>query len=662
MTAGEGEPVPGRARILLLLLVALVGFAVVARELYRIQVTDHEEHLRRAMRQWTGRTPERQRGTVYDRRGRELAVSIKRWTVAYDRSREPEVEGRRETARKLAPILGLERGEVLELLEGGSEKFAYVARRVDDGIRDRIEAQKLRGIFFQPEYQRMYPQDSTAAHIVGFVGSDDAGLEGIERAQNENLQGPPVEGTFLRDLHGNPIPVDGIIRYPQFDGRNVYLTIDLVIQSSLEQALASAVSQFHAKGASGVVVDPQTGEILALANLPTYNLNQAREVEPDQRRNRALTDLFEPGSTFKIFSGALSLSNGLCRPEEPFECVGGIDLPGHRVKCVHTHGSIDYRRAIELSCNVAAILVCQRLEAGVLHEGLRAFGFGSRTGVGLPGEVPGTLRAPHQWSRLSQGMLAIGQEVSVTTIQLAMATAAMSNGGRLLVPRIVHSIRDQEGRTIEAQAPEVRAHPVDPSTSRIMGQLMSGVVRQGTGRLAHVAGFTVAGKTGTAQIAGRQGGYVSGRYNAVFVGWTPADAPVLAMAIVVNEPDVSKGYYGGAVAAPAFGRVGTEVMRYLRIGLAGSRDTTLARRIPPPARRDEGRVRGGRVEIPDLVGLSMREAHELVGRLPLTLKATGSGVAAAQSIPPGTPVPLDSVLEVEFQPPGSPAPLADIAP
>lgn len=666
--ATPGSAPAGSWRIVLLLVITLIGLMVVVRALYIIQVSKHEFHLRRAMNQWTSdRKIERQRGTIYDRRGRELAISLRRWSLSFNPSLAESAEERREIARRLAPIFDLKTTEILEKMDRGGRQFAWIARRMDEGAKRRVEELRIDGLrikalHLSPEYQRYYPHDSTAAHILGFVGSDDAGLEGVEKAQNEVLTGPPVEGEFLSDNQGNPIPVDGIIRYPQFDGRNVHLTIDLVIQASLEQALEAAVTQYGAKGASGVVVDPQTGEILAMANLPTYDLNEARRVDADDRRNRAITDVFEPGSTFKIFSGALGLANGLVTSGELFTCPGFFALPGHQVKCHHAHGPIDYRRAIEVSCNIVAITVCQRLAPDVLYEGLRAYGFGARTGIGLPGEATGVVRAPAAWSRLSQGMIAIGHEVSVSTIQLAMATAAMSNGGRLLVPRLVHSVRDQTGRALSTFPPEVRAHPVDPSTSRLMGQIMSGSVRQGTGQRAQVAGFMVSGKTGTAQISGPQGGYISGRYNAVFIGWTPTDAPVLAMAIVVRDPDPSKGYYGGAVAAPVFGRVGTEVMRYLRIAAAGGRDTSFMRPIPAPSPRREGAVRGRFVEVPDFIGLTLREAHELAGRLPIALAPAGSGVAASQSVPPGTLVALDAVVKVQFSPPGESSLLADIAP
>lgn len=662
-TEGTGPPVPGRGRLVLLLLLTLVGLVVVTRALYRIQIVEHEEHLAKAMRQWTSdRRIERQRGTIYDRRGRELAVSVRRWSLSFNRSAVPEEAQQEAIARTLAGILGVDAQDIRERMERGGSKSTWIARRLDDDVRARIEARDLDGVGFAPEYQRIYPHDSAAAHVLGFVGADDVGLEGIERAENQSLMGPRPEGTFVSDAQGNPLPVDGVIRYPQFDGRNVTLTIDLVMQSSLEQALSWAVSHFGAKGASGVVVDPQTGEVLAMANLPTYNLNEAGRAEPDARRNRAITDVFEPGSTFKIFSGALALANGLVREHDDFECVGSIALPGKSVKCHHPHGHLDYRRAIEVSCNPAAIMVCLRLAPAVLYEGLRAYGFGARTGLGLPGEAAGTLRATSAWGGMSQGMIAMGHEVSVTTIQLAMATAAMANGGRLLVPRLVHSVRDAEGRTIRAEPPAVRAHPVDPSTSRLMGDIMTGVVRQGTGMRARVAGFAVSGKTGTAQIAGPQGGYIKGRYNAVFIGWTPTDAPILAMAIVVNQPDPSKGYYGGEIAAPIFGRVGTEIMRYLRVGAASARDTGFPRPIPAPTPRNEGRVRGTQVEVPDLVGLTLREAHELIGRLPLAITPEGSGIAVEQSPSPGTAVPLDSVLRVKFRPPDDPGLVADIAP
>jgi cell division protein FtsI/penicillin-binding protein 2 len=655
-----------KGRVYILLAFTLVGFLAVIGKLYKIQVWDHAKFIAMAERQSNlAMRLERERGTIYDRRGRELAVSLRVRSLAANPRKFTVAAARTSAARKIANVLGVEPDAIEDRLAREGE-FAWIARKLPAEKAEAIAALEIPGLFFETEYRRHYPHDSTAAHIVGFVGMDDAGLEGIEKAQDAVLRGPEVEGKFVHDAHGNPVPVDGMVRYPKFDGHSVYLTIDLVIQTALEEALTRQCEAFGAKSASGIVVDPATGEILALANFPTFNLNDIARSTADARRNRALTDLFEPGSTFKVFSGATALTENAVKPEDEFLCQGAMPLRGHTVRCHHTHGPLDYRRAIEVSCNVAAMTVALRLDPAALYAGLRAYGFGQRSGIELPGEAAGVLRPVEKWSGFSLAMLSLGQEISVTTLQLGIATASLANGGKLMAPHIVQSIRDATGRSIRSFPPDARSRPVNSRTARLMGAIMEGVVRQGTGMLAAVPPFPVSGKTGTAQISGPQGGYIDGRYNSVFIGWTPTEAPVLAMAIVIRDPDPAKGYYGGLVAAPVFGWVGAEAMRYLRVAVPPSAVATAPSAIGTPAvpgasERRIGSVHDGKVEVPDLRGLTLREAHELLSSLPISFHPRGSGVAVSQSVEPGALVPIDAAIKVEFAPPGGADRYADVA-
>ncbi len=654
-----------KGRIYILLFATIVGFAAVILRLFQIQVLDRERYAQLGDEQSrTASRLERQRGTIYDRRGRELAVSLRVRSLAADPRKFQDESVRAQAAARLARYLPLPVDVIADRL-GRRGEFSWIHRKLADDVADSIELLSIPGLFFQTEYRREYPHDTVAAHVLGFVGIDDEGLEGIEKSQNESLRGPDVEGQFVHDAYGNPVPVDGVIRYRKFDGRSVYLTIDLTIQSLLEQALYRQVQAYDARSASAVVMDPATGEILALANYPSFDPNEPGGSPAENRRNRALTDVFEPGSTFKIFSGALALGKGVVKTEDQFTCVGHLTVAGFPIRCHHAHGTVDYRRAIEASCNVAAMLVAQRLEPAALYEGLRAFGFGRKTGVDLPGEVTGVLRPVERWSKLSLSTIALGQEVSSTTLQLGSASCAMANGGRLMVPRIVQSVRDAQGRSIRSYPPEVRSTAIPPSVTRQMSDIMQGVVSRGTGTMAAVRPFTVAGKTGTGQVAGPRGGYIDGKYNSVFIGWVPAEAPVLAMAIVVHEPDPSLGYYGGQVAAPVFGWVGTEALRYLRVVGHETVDTRAVTRAADatavPPRERGGAVRDGQVELPDLTGLTIREVHELMSSLPLDFRPTGSGVATSQSPAAGTRVPLDTLVRVEFTPPGGTDQFADDA-
>lgn len=655
-----------KGRVFLLLALTFLGFVAVAAKLGSIQILQHakfSELADRNVRQ--AAALERQRGTIYDRRGRELAISLRMKSLAANPRKFATDEARDAAAEKLAPILEMPEDVIRAKIDRPGE-FAWIARKLPEEKAARIADLKIPGLFFETEFKRSYPHDSVASHVIGFVGIENEGLEGIERAMDAELRGPEPQGSFVYDAYGNPVPVDGEIRYPDFNGRSIYLTIDLAIQTSLEQSLARQVEEFGAKSASGVVMDPVTGEILALANWPTYNLNDIVNSDAESRRNRAVTDAFEPGSTFKVFTGSIALETGVVTENDKFYCPGYLKVAGVTVKCHHAHGQLDYRHAIEVSCNVAAMTVSQRINPHELYDGLRGFGFGQKTGIELIGEASGVLRPVSQWSGLSNSMLALGQEISVSTLQLATATACLANGGRLMAPHLVARVTDASGRPIRSNEPEVRAQPVEPRAVRTMSSIMEGVVTRGTGIMAAVPPFSVAGKTGTAQISGPRGGYIEGRYNAVFIGWTPAQAPVLAMAIVVHDPDPSKGYYGGAVAAPIFGIVGTEAMQYLGIRPAWGRDTASAKprmaAMPPATADAAGAVRGGKVVIPNLRGRTLRDVNELMRSLPLVFQPAGSGIASSQSIPPSTLVPIDSVLRVEFIRPDASDELADFAP
>ncbi|MEK8022493.1 MAG: penicillin-binding protein [Candidatus Hydrogenedentota bacterium] len=651
-----------KGRVYILLLATLAGFTAVIVKLASVQIVEHSRYVDLADRNVRQASAlERQRGTIYDRRGRELALSVRMKSLAANPGKFLTDEARDNAVEKLAPLLAMPASLIRARLQRPGE-FAWIARKLPEEKAAAIAALKIPGLFFETEFKRFYPHDSVAAHVLGFVGIENEGLEGMERAMDAELRGPEPEGQFVNDAYGNPVPVHGEIRYPDFNGHSVHLTIDLAIQTSLEQALARQVETFGAKSASGVVMDPVTGEILALANWPTYDLNDIVSSDGEDRRNRAVTDAFEPGSTFKVFTGSIALDTGAVTSTDMFYCPGHMKVSGHTIKCHHPHGQIDYRKAIEVSCNVAAMTVAQKIDAHELYDGLRGFGFGQKTGIELIGEASGILRPVSQWSGLSNSMLSLGQELAVTTMQLATATAALANGGRRMTPRLIARITDASGRSIKSFPPDVKAQPVNVRSVRQMTSIMEGVVSRGTGILAAVPPFPVSGKTGTAQISGSQGGYIEGRYNAVFIGWTPSEAPVLAMAIVVHDPDPSKGYYGGAVAAPVFGRVGTEAMQYLGIRPAWGRDTGASGRpvvAALPSRRS-GAVRGGKVVIPDLRGMTLREANELMSSLPLVFQPSGSGIASTQSIPPETLAPIDSVLRAEFIRPDAAEILADM--
>lgn len=659
----------GRYRIYLLLAATVLGYGAVISRLYRIQVTDHDLYEGRSISQ-TQRNirVERERGTIFDRRGRELAVSIRVRSLAANPRKFLTLDERIKTAERLAPVVGVASEDIVRRLQRPGE-FSWVARKLSDTAAAAVAEMDIPGLFFESEFQRVYPHNSLLSHVLGFVGVDDEGLEGIEKSFDDYLRGPDLTTKFAHDAFGNPIPLEGRIAYPEFDGYSLELTVDMAIQAVLEEAISRQVEAFDAKSASAVVIDPVTGEILAIANFPTYDLNDAGGSSESQKRNRAITDIFEPGSAFKVFSGSIALENEKVKRSEQFNCPGFVQLAGHTIRCHKTHGRLTYPQTIEVSCNVAAIDVARRLDADVFHRVIGEFGFGEKTGIGLIGEVAGLLRPVEKWSGLSTAMIGMGQEVGVTTLQLAMATAALANKGRLMTPRIVRTIRKpRSGQPEKIYHPEVRRQVISPRAAGAMAEIMKGVVDNGTGQEAKIPFFSVAGKTGTAQVAGVSGGgYIEGKYNSVFIGWTPVEAPILAMAIVVREPDPTKGHYGGAVAAPLFGWVASEALGYMRVvpenaAIESEHANTLAWKKRTRERiRSAGEVRDGRVVVPDLKGLTLREVQEVMSALPLDFRPTSSGVAVSQEPPAGAIVPIDAIVKVSFSQPGGSDVFADIA-
>lgn len=650
---------PGRIRLLIAL--TLLGFSAVVVRLFWIQVVEHSEHNARSYRQANLLSRiERERGAILDRRGRELAVSLRVKSVAANPLKFPTAALRKAAALKLAPILKMPVDLIVDRLERSGE-FAWIARKIPDDAARKIEAMKIPGIMLETEFKRYYPHGTLAAHVLGFVGMDDIGLEGIERSMDKELRGPDLVTAFTHDAQGNPIPVNGKIVYPQFNGHSVELTIDLTIQASLEEALKRQVEAFGAKSASAVVIDPATGEILAMATYPTFDPNDVEHSTADVRRNRAITDVFEPGSAFKVFVGSLALDKGKVTPEDHFFCPGHYSAYGCNIHCLKTHGDLNYRRAIEVSCNVAAMITATRLSSEDLYEGLRAFGFGRKTGIELSGEASGLLNPPRLWSGLSPLMIGMGQEVAVTSLQLATASAALANGGRRMQPHLVRGVYRPTGAISRSVAPKVVAQVISYTSANTMANIMEGVVSRGTGAQAKVGYFPVAGKTGTGQVAGPTGGYISGRYNAVFIGWTPVISPLLAMSIVVHDPEPGKGYYGGLVSAPVFHWVGIDALAYMK-AIPASDTFVIARTIAGDSQpRQMGGIREGKVIVPDLKGLTLREVHEVLSGLPVEYKPSGTGVAVSQDPEPGELVPIDSLIHVQLAPPGGMESFADIA-
>jgi cell division protein FtsI/penicillin-binding protein 2 len=473
-----------------------------------------------------------------------------------------QIKDKETLINKLSSILNLEANYLRDRLYR-NKSFVWIARKIEPSKVKEILSLNEEGLGFIKENIRAYPNHYLASHILGFTDIDNVGIEGIELFYNDYLKGKPGFGLFLRDGRGKILDLWEKVILPQ-DGFDLVLTIDEVIQYIAEREIDKVFRVFKAKSASIVILDPFTGEILAMANRPTFDLNYAKDSSSLIRRNRAITDIFEPGSSFKIVTAAAALETGMIKEEQNFFCENGsYRVANHILHDHQPHGWLTFRQIIEQSSNIGTTKVAQILGPKVLYHYIKAFGFGSILGIDLPGEARGIIKPPSLWSKTSIGAVPIGHEVGVTALQLASAISVVANGGLLMRPFILKEVRDKYQATIKQNFPFIIRRVINPETALRLKEILAGVVENGTGKLARIEGIRVAGKTGTAQKIGSDGRYVHDRFVASFIGFAPVDNPRIAICIVVDEP--KPYYFGGVVCAPVFKKVASEVLNYLGV-------------------------------------------------------------------------------------------------
>ena len=493
------------------------------------------------------------RGTIVDRNGEPLAIGEQAITVYADprRIRDP-----RRVAAVVAQELGIEADEVYRRIADRSKGFVYVQRKADPGLARKLEARGLVGLGFYGEERRTYPQGGVAAHVLGYAGVDNDGLDGLERALDDRLRGRDGVEKFVKDPLGRVIDV--LEARPERPGQDVALTIDHQLQAKAEDVLAQTARRWRAKAASAVVIDPRTGAVLAMAVAPGYDANRFGAVSPDRRRNRAVTDMYEPGSTFKLVTVAAALSEKVVTPLTPFTLESSIRVAD---RVIHEHDprpteQMTVARILSQSSNVGTVTIARELGEERLARWIDRFGFGKPTGIDYPGESGGAVLPLELWSGSTIGTVPIGQGIAVTPLQMASVYAAIGNKGVLHAPYLVERVDGE--RT--ARRPGRRL--VTPVVAAQVMTMLRGVVDEGTGTSAAVPGYTVAGKTGTANKP-EAGGYSSSKYVASFVGLVPATQPRLAIMVMVDEPkDV---IWGGVVAAPAFQAIARFGLQYLEV-------------------------------------------------------------------------------------------------
>ena len=501
---------------------------------------------------------EPRRGAIYDCNLKSQAFNMSMDSLYA----VPNVMKNKENViNQLLPILKVDRNYLNERLNR-KKSFIWLARKLNPDKSAEIKNLNIKGLGFLKETKRIYPNSYLASHIIGFSGMDNIGLEGVERSFDRYLKGIPGWAIFLRDARLKKLDIWEKMVLPQ-DGMDLVLTIDEVIQYIAERELEKAFNNFHAKSASIVVMDPHTGRILAMANRPTYDLNDHSDVSKDVIRNRAICDLFEPGSVFKIVTASAAIEEKKVTEEDVFFCENGSYRVGGRILHDHKpHGNLTFRQVIEESSNIGTVKVAQLLGQDTLYQYVRAFGFGSKLGIDLTGEISGVIRPVRLWSKTSITSIPMGQEVGVTALQLASALSVIANGGQLMKPYVIDSVRDNQGRIIKQNKPVLIRKVISVDTAMRIKKILTGVIEEGTGKLGKVLGFSAAGKTGTAQKLEPNGSYSHNKYIASFIGFSPAEDPLLTIVVIVDEPHPY--YFGGVVAAPVFQKVASEVIRYLK--------------------------------------------------------------------------------------------------
>lgn len=553
-----------RSRLALLCL-AVVGLAAgIGARLWNLQVDRCETIRAQAQRQHVGEVQTvPRRGTIVDRVGRELAVSVNAWSLFAHPQR---VEDPRSAAEALAPVLGTSAGRILRRLRAEAP-FVWLERRLDQDTADQVRRVlgphgMGRAFDFEVEARRHYPHGRLGVHVVGFTDVDQRGIEGIERVFDDDLGGDSAGYIAFRDGRGGNVLT--LVRPPSRRPRDVVLSLDLVLQHVVERELDRAVRETGARWASAVLLEPGSGNVLAMANRPTVDPSRYGRSPVPARRNRAVTDAYEPGSTFKILTAAAALDTGRVDPEQRFHCGNGsLVLGGRTIHDSRPHGWLSLRRIVEESSNVGIVRVAQSLPPESLYEYIRRFGFHERTGVEVPGESRGLLSPVSDWSSTSRASLAFGHEIAVTPLQMASAIATIANSGIRIPPRLVLGTRKPDG-TFVPSADSGRRRVISAATCRELTRMLEGVVTRGTGTRAALAGYRIAGKTGTAQRPLPGGGYSDEEYVASFAGFGPVDSPRIAGLVVLDSPrgDV---HSGGAVAAPVFRRILADALAYLRV-------------------------------------------------------------------------------------------------
>jgi cell division protein FtsI/penicillin-binding protein 2 len=508
-----------------------------------------------------------ERGAIFDANNEVLAHNVPVETVVADATHLNNLDA---IVDLVSDELKLPAHELAEKLHG-DRRYIVIKRDVPevvaDALRGKLRSQNLRGIYFEHDATRIYPNGSMLCHVIGFTDFEHHGIQGVEASMEEYLHGQDGYRYIEHNRAGEEIVLyRGQERAPR-NGYQIHLTVDLHLQNIVENEIDAAMREYTPTKATIILMRPQTGEILAMANRPHFDLNLRSQAEPEQMKNRAIIDMMEPGSTFKIVTAAAALNEHKVGPGSMVFCENGVwNFGGTALHDHRPFADLSVKDILVKSSNIGAAKLALSVGEQKFYEYIRRFGFGERTGIELPGEISGLIRPPQSWSKISITRLPMGHEIGVTPLQMTVAMAAIANGGKLITPRIVKSIATDDGKTISSLSPVVLRQVISPQTARQIGDALRGVVSdRGTAAVAAVPGFTIAGKTGTAQKVDPKGGYEKGKYVVSFSGYLPADHPEFVGLVVLDDAHTSKPElnYGGLVSGPIFSRIAEKAARYL---------------------------------------------------------------------------------------------------
>lgn len=646
ISGNDNKRIEYTVRVLLCIAVVLVG------RLFFLQIIDKSDLQAKNLSQvQVDRKLQSPRGTIYDRNGRPLAMSV----VTKSLYADPKMikQSPSEVAELIAPYVTMSKEDIVKSLQEDTA-FVWIDRMMEPekskAVAQLIEDKNLEGLNFVEESKRYYPNGNLAAQVLGFVGTDDKGLDGLEMVLDDELKGGIQKELVATDRKGNAIFGSVLSKYLPDKGKSVTLTIDASIQFIAERALDKAMEDTGAKHASVIVMDPKTGEILAMANRPTYDPNHYSQGSEEDFKNIAVTNLYEPGSTFKPIIASAALASGKWKLDQVYNDKGSFAANGHVMQNWNGegYGPVRLIDILKFSINTGMAEIGTTTGADILSKYVRNYGFGSKTGIELPGEGDGILYNPDDMSKLDVATMSIGQGIAVTPLQMVRAFGAIANGGSMMKPHIVKSYSNIKGEVTSTTDPEVVGQPIPEETAKTIADILEKEVSEGGGTKAMVEGYHFGGKTGTAQkLDTKHGGYLDGQYIASFIGFGPVEDPKFVVLVVIDDPQKGS-YYGSQIVAPVFKDIVSQLVRYYQMSPYVKESTPVAVKaantLPEPKPGSDGSV-----TLPNFTGFTYGEVRDWLHKAGLAFKPDGTGTATSQDESSGTTVQAGTAITVHFR-------------